>query len=163
VSDARRALRQAAALVGLSVIVAAAVHIPLIGRFARGEFRESFLPAAEYPGIRMVTLAEAEDLWRTGAAVPLDARAAGFFERGHVPGARNLPAAGAKGALPAGILGIPRDRTCLVYCEGGDCQSSLSLARRLHDAGFTDIRVFEGGWAAWTGAGLPEERSDGQK
>ncbi|MEN6561393.1 MAG: rhodanese-like domain-containing protein [Acidobacteriota bacterium] len=162
-SEARRTLRQAAVLVGLSVAVAAAVHIPLIGRFARGEFRESFFPAAEYPGIRMVTLAEAEELWRTGQAVILDARAAGFFERGHVPGARNLPAAGAKGALPAGILEIPRDRTCLVYCEGGDCRSSLSLARRLHDAGFRDIRVFGGGWEEWTGAGLPEEKSGGQE
>jgi len=24
----------------------------------------------------------------------------------------------------------------VVYCEGGDCQSSLALARRLHDEGF---------------------------
>jgi rhodanese-related sulfurtransferase len=163
VSDARRAMRQAAALVALSAVVAAAVHIPLIGRFARGEFRESFFQAEAYPGIRTITLAETEDLWRAGRSVVLDARAAGFFEQGHVPGARNLPAADAQGALPAGLFEIPEDRTFLVYCEGGDCQSSLALARRLHDAGCRDIRVFSGGWEEWAKAGLPEEKGVGQK
>lgn len=162
-SDARRALRQAAALIGLSVLVAAAVRVPLIKRFARGDFRESFFQAAEYPGLRTISLAETEDLWRAGQALVLDARAAGFFERGHVPGARSVPAAESERALPADVLEVSRDRTLLVYCEGGDCRSSLALARRLHDEGFTDIRVFGGGWEEWTVAGLPEEKGDGQK
>jgi len=156
-SEAGRALRQAAALAGLSVLVAAALHVPLVGRFLRGEFRQSFFQAGEGQGIRMITLGEAEDLWRTGQAVLWDARAAEIYGRGHVPGARNAPAAGAKDALPAAVLETPRDRTCLVYCEGGGCLSSLALSRRLHDAGFRDVRVFAGGWEEWTAAGLPVE------
>jgi rhodanese-related sulfurtransferase len=157
VSEVRRALRQAAALAGLSVVVAAALHVPLIGRFVRGEFRKSFFQAAEYPGLRLIGLEEAEDLWRTGAALVLDARAAGPFAEGHVPGARNVPAGEAEAPLPGSLAGTPPGRAVLVYCEGGDCRSSLVLAKRLHGAGFTDVRVFEGGWAAWSGAGLPVE------
>jgi len=157
-SEARRALRQALALGALSLIVAAAVHVPLIKRFARGEFRDSFFQAAEYPGIRVVTLAEAEDLWTAGEAVILDARAEGYFEQGHVPRARNLPAVESESALPGGILDMPKDRTLLVYCEGGTCQSSLALAKRLHEAGFSDIRVLSGGWEDWKKARLPEEK-----
>lgn len=156
-SEAGRALRQAAALAGLSVVVAAALHLPLIGRFVRGEFRESFFEAAAYSGLRLIALEEAEDLWRAGGVLVLDARAVELYERGHVPGARNVPAAGQGGTPAASFPDVSRDRTLVVYCEGGDCQSSLALAKRLHDGGFADIRVFSGGWEAWTAAGLPVE------
>lgn len=156
-SEARKALTQALALAALSVVVGAAVQFPLVGRFLAGEFRDSFFRAADYPGIRMIALAEAEDLWASGTAVVLDARAETFFGRGRVPGARNVPGEGEGTALPDGVLALPRDRTLVVYCEGGDCLSSLALAKRLHDAGFRDIRVFGGGWEEWRGAGLPEE------
>ena len=56
--------------------------------------------------------------------------------------------------------GIPLERTLVVYCEGGDCQASIGLARLLHDAGFHDIRVLAGGWAEWRAAGLPESKDD---
>jgi len=162
-SEARRVLRQALAIGALGLIAAAAVHFPLIKRFARGEFKESFFQAAEYPGVRMITLAEAEDLWAAGEALVLDARAGSFFAQGHVPRARNIPAAGSGDALSREILDRPRDMTIVVYCEGGACQSSLALAKRLHDEGFKDIRVFSGGWEEWTKAGLPEEKGDGQE
>jgi rhodanese-related sulfurtransferase len=159
-SEAGRAFRQALALGALSVIVAAAVHFPLIVRFARGEFRQGFFQAAEYPGIRVITLEETEDLWRTGAALVLDARSADLFARGHVPGARSVPATGSKAELPDELRSAGREGTVVVYCEGGDCQSSLALAKRLHDEGFRDVRVFGGGWEAWSEAGLPEEKSE---
>lgn len=164
-SEAGRAFRQALAITGLAVLIAAAVRLPLITRFARGEFRDGFFSAADYPGLRLVTLEETEDLWRTGAALVLDARAEELFAGGHVPGARNVPSAGSAAELPVELEGADRERTVVVYCEGGDCQSSLALAKRLHDEGFKDIRVFGGGWEAWAAAGLPAERSepDGQR
>ena len=155
-----RVLRQALALGALSVLLAAAVHFPLIGRFLRGEFRETFFQAAEHSGLRMITFEEAEDLWRTAAAVFLDARTSALFGQGHVPGARSLPASAPGKELAAAVAGQPRERTTVVYCEGGDCQSSLVLAERLIDEGFRDVRVFSGGWAAWTAAGLPQERTE---
>jgi rhodanese-related sulfurtransferase len=160
VSEARKVLREALILGAAAVLIAAAVRVPLIKRFARGEFRESFFQAGDYPGIRMIALEEAEDLWRAGQTAVLDARAEEAFKRGHVPGARNVPAAGTGGTIPADLLGAARDRTLVVYCEGGDCLSSLILARRLHDEGFRDIRVFGGGWEEWRKAGLPEATAE---
>lgn len=157
-SDSRRILRQALALGGLALLVAAAVHLPLIKRFLRGEFRGSFFQASEYAGVRLITLEEGEDLWRTAQAVFLDARRTDLYDEGHVPGARCVPAAETEKALPAAVLDLPRAGTLVVYCEGGDCQSSLLLAKRLHDQGFKDIRVMTGGWEAWARAGLPAEK-----
>jgi len=147
----------------LSVLLGAAVHFPLVKRFVRGEFRETFLSQAEYPGIRLITLQEGEDLWAAGEAVVFDARSERLFRESHVPRARNLPATESKLKIPPDLLELPRERTLVVYCEGGDCQSSLALAKRLHDEGFKDIRVMTGGWAEWIKAGLPAETGDAEK
>lgn len=159
-SDARRVLTQAAALIALSVLVGAAVHFPLVGRFARGEFREAFFQASEYPGVRLITLEEAEDIWRTRAAVFIDARRGDLYSEGHVPRSLNLPAEESARTLPSLVMAFAREGTVVVYCEGGGCQSSLALAKRLHEAGCRDVRVFTGGWDEWRAAGLPDEKSD---
>jgi rhodanese-related sulfurtransferase len=163
VTETRRALIQAVAMGALAFVVGAAVNVPLVKRFARGEFRESFFVQADYPGVRMISLAEAEDLWRTGEALFLDARAAGLYRQGHVPRARSLPEDGEERTLPADLAGRPKESPLVVYCEGGDCHSSLALAKRLHDEGFRDVRVFSGGWEEWRAAGLPEETGDDQE
>ena len=162
-SEARRVLRQALALGALALLLAATVHVPLIKRFIRGEFRGSFFQASEYPGVRLITVGEAEDLWRTAQAAFIDARQKSLYDGGHVPGARSLPASEAEKSFPADGLDSRQAGILVIYCEGGDCQSSLLLARRLHDEGFKDVRVMTGGWRAWQAAGLPEERGDGQE
>jgi len=162
-TEARRTFQQALALAALSVLVAAAIHFPLIQRFARGEFRETFFVQADYPGVRLVTLAEAEDLWRGGETTFLDARAADLYEEGHVPRARSVPAAEIGTLTPVLVQRMAKEAALVVYCEGGDCQSSLILAKRLHDEGFKDIRVLSGGWEEWKRAGLPEETGDDQE
>jgi rhodanese-related sulfurtransferase len=163
VTETGRTFRQALAIAALAVAVGAAVNVSLIKRFARGEFRETFFVQAEYPGVRMITLQETEDLWRAGEALFLDARAAGLFREGHVPRGRSLPEDGAGRPLPPFLAERPKESPFVVYCEGGDCHSSLALAKRLHDEGFRDIRVFSGGWEEWRAAGLPEEAGDDQE
>lgn len=159
-SETRKIIRQALVIGALGVLLGAAVHFPLVKRFVRGEFRETFFSRADYPGVLLITIQEAEDLWAAAETVFLDARGAGPYGEGHVPRARNLPAAASGQKLPAEVLELPRERTLVVYCEGGDCQSSLALAKRLHDEGFRDIRVLTGGWEEWKKAGLPEEKGD---
>lgn len=159
-TEARRTVRQALAIAALSLAVAAAVHFPLIQRFARGEFRETFFVPSDVPGLRMITLAEAEDLWRAAEAAFLDARAGDLYREGHVPRALSAPAKEAETALPPFFERLPLEGTLVVYCEGGSCSSSLILAKLLGEKGFTDIRVFSGGWEEWERAGLPEEKGD---
>jgi len=163
VTEARRTLIQVLAIGALAVAVGAAVNVPLIKRFARGDFRETFFVQADFPGIRLVSLAEAEDLWRTGQAVFLDARAAELFRQGRVPRALSAPAEAVEASFPAFFERLPLEGALVIYCEGGDCISSLALAKLLHAKGFKDLRVFTGGWEEWRAAGLPEETGDGQE
>jgi rhodanese-related sulfurtransferase len=158
-------------IVVLSIVLAAAFNFPLLRRFAAGEFREGFIDRREYAGIRFITLAETEDLFaqRTQGAEGLlfiDSRGDDDFAAGHIPGALSIPLGRVKrsgntdtGTELTGTLEFPDAQTLIVYCEGGDCQTSIALAKIIHDKGYMDIRIFIGGWAEWSAAGLPEERS----
>lgn len=155
----------------LSCLLGAAVNFSLLRRFIAGEFRQSFIDEREYASIRFISLAEAEDLFaqriQTGeGAVFVDSRSRQDFAAGHIPGALNIPAGELKNErkTPSGgtlstVLPFPEDQVLVVYCEGGDCQTSVSLAKLIHDRGFTDIRILSGGWEEWVAAGLPEEGS----
>jgi rhodanese-related sulfurtransferase len=166
----RRLIRGVLVILVLSVVLGAAVHFPLIRRFAAGEFRGGFIDRREYAGIRFITLAETQDLFAQkmqGAEglLFLDSRGHDDFAAGHIPGALAVPLdrvqASRKsdpGSKWAGTLDFPGAQTLVIYCEGGDCQTSISLAKIIHDKGYKDIRIFSGGWAEWSAAGLPEER-----
>ncbi len=110
-SEARRILRQALALGGARPSRRAR---PSISRSSRGSSGgssgRSFFQASEYPGVRLITLEEGEDLWRTAQAAFLDARRPDLYDEGHVPGARCVPAAETEKALPAAVLDLPRGR-----------------------------------------------------
>ncbi|MGZ5556150.1 MAG: rhodanese-like domain-containing protein, partial [Candidatus Aminicenantales bacterium] len=105
-SESGRVLRQALALGTLALVIAALAHLPLIKRFVRGEFRESFFRASEYPGIRLITAEEAEDLWRTGTAIFFDARQSALYDAGHVPGAGSIPVPPSRPVIPAEVMEI---------------------------------------------------------
>jgi rhodanese-related sulfurtransferase len=157
--EIRRLIKEIAAIVALSCLLGAAVNFSLVRRFFAGEFRDSFLLREKYPGIRLITLAETEDLFASGSeAVFVDSRSRREFAAGHIPGALTIPLEENRESLPEGVLAYPPDQTLVVYCEGGDCQTSLALARLIHDRGFRDIRIFTGGWAEWAASGLPVEQ-----
>jgi rhodanese-related sulfurtransferase len=169
--DFRKTAREILLILVLSTVLGAAVNFPLIRRFAAGEFRQGFVDPREYAGIRFITLAETEDLFaqRMQGAEGLlfvDSRRTDDFTAGHIPGALNVPLEraqrpGKKEAGPdgSGMLDFPGAQILVIYCEGGDCQTSIALAKIIHDRGYQDIRIFAGGWAEWSAAGLPEERS----
>ena len=47
------------------------------------------------------------------------------------------------------------DQPIIVYCSGGECHDSRLVANALLTLGFSDVRVYTGGWEEWQGAGLP--------
>jgi rhodanese-related sulfurtransferase len=155
----KRLVGGAAVIVSLSVILGVAVHFPLVRRFLAGEFRTSFVDTRQYAGVVFIARAEVEDLYAQGKAVFIDSRRPDEFAAGHVPGARSVPLGASDEGLADLAALFPPDRCLVVYCEGGDCQTSTALARLIHDRGFGDVRIFAGGWTEWTAAGLPTETS----
>ncbi|MBI4428138.1 MAG: rhodanese-like domain-containing protein [Ignavibacteriales bacterium] len=105
----------------------------------------------------MVSLEEAKALHESGA-VFLDARHQFEFKQGHIRGALSIPLADfdkKKGELAK----ISREKTFVTYCDGVDCNSSIALAAKLHEEGYTNVKIFFSGWQDWTANKLPIDAS----
>src|SRR5207244_11637587 len=90
---------------------------------------------------------------RSAAALPIvDARRAGEYATGHVPGALHVPL----DRLETDVARLDPARPTAVLCAGGYRSSAATslLARR----GFRDVANVTGGTAAWVGAGFEIER-----
>ena len=155
----KKLFREVVFIVLLSSILGAAANFSLIRRFFQGEFRQGFLALEKFPGVRFITLQETEDLFGRGQSVFVDSRPREGFVAGHIPGSLNIPLEESRAGLTEEVLPYPQDQTLVVYCEGGDCQTSVSLAKLIQARGFRDIRIFAGGWTEWSSAGLPVELS----
>jgi rhodanese-related sulfurtransferase len=91
----------------------------------------------------------------------LDARASTYFNRGHVPRAINLSRADfARDYMRLRpTLDTAKDQPIVIYCAGGACHDSKMVAQALTALGFSQVRIYPGGWDGWTAAGLPEVHS----
>ncbi len=75
-----------------------------------------------------------------------------YFDAGHLPGAINLPLEGF--AENARRLLTERNAEIVVYCASATCQNSHVAQRKLSSLGYENVRLYRGGKAAWTEAGL---------
>jgi rhodanese-related sulfurtransferase len=101
--------------------------------------------------IREVTIHDVEHL--QGATV-IDVREEDEWRQGHLPGARHL----CKGIIERDIeAAVPDHATHLVLYCGGGFRSALA-ADNLQKMGYTHVESMDGGWRAWTAAGLPVSR-----
>lgn len=103
-----------------------------------------------------ISFEEARAIHARGEAIFLDSRPSVDFGLGRIPGAVNLPLQDFQSGGPILDL-LPRDQPLVTYCDGEDCNSSLELAAKLDSAGYRNVKVFYGGWQAWTGNGQPTE------
>ncbi len=86
--------------------------------------------------------------------VVIDVREPAEFARGKIPGAHTIP----RGVLEMQVDGrLPREATVVLYCGVGG-RSALA-ARSLADMGYERVENLQGGWSAWTNAGLPVEQA----
>jgi len=137
-----------------SALLGLAAHFPLFQKFLKGEFRESLFSSAKFPGLTLIGLAEAEELFIRKDALFIDSRPKQKFSQGHILNAVSVPLEDNKKKLNS-PLNSPFARTVVVYCDGGDCQESQALAKVLHEEGYRDIRVYAGGWTEWARTGHP--------
>jgi len=96
-------------------------------------------------------------------AVFFDARRSGEYRSGHVAGARSLSVWEA--GLDEGIQrffaeGHPPGEDIVVYCNGGECEDSHTLAQKLFLAGFDHVSVYRDGFPDWKQRGFPIHEGD---
>ncbi len=150
----KKTVAEAALIVLAAVLLGLGAHFLLFQKFLKGEFRESLFSSDKFPGIILIGLAEAEELFVRGSALFIDSRPKRKFSEGHVLNAVSIPLEENKKKLNS-PLSVPLEKTIVVYCDGGDCQESLALAKVLHSQGHKNIRVFTGGWTEWVDTGHP--------
>jgi thiosulfate/3-mercaptopyruvate sulfurtransferase len=108
----------------------------------------------------------------TTPAVPIDARGSGPFTAGHLPGAVPAgsalvdPATGAGSPAPLrarlAALGISGSETVVIYGDA-DREAVAHLYRLLRWAGCAEVRILDGGLAAWRAAGEGVETGGGRR
>jgi len=102
----------------------------------------------------LIAVQEALSFFQSGEAVFIDSRHEFDYKLGHIRGAVNLPLAefDKKGDV---VASLPRNKPLIVYCDGAECNSSIELATKLMESGFTSVKVFFAGWSEWRNQHLP--------
>ncbi|MCU0957252.1 MAG: rhodanese-like domain-containing protein, partial [Hydrogenophaga sp.] len=79
--------------------------------------------------------------------VVIDARDAGQFAKGHIPGAINMDWR----QILAKRDSIPKNKPVLIYCNTGSLSAQAGFALRV--AGWENVRVLQGGMEEWKAKG----------
>jgi rhodanese-related sulfurtransferase len=77
------------------------------------------------------------------------------FDAGHIHRAINIPYDNLDDHWNAFIDSLDKNREYVIYCSGGECEASLSLARIMKKRGYQKLSVFFGGWQEWLDNKLP--------
>jgi rhodanese-related sulfurtransferase len=123
-----------------------------------------FAPAPDLPEIPdlprpiQIQMSAAKKFFDAEGAVFVDARDEADYVLGHLPEALNLPFDVAA-TDPALLESIDTGgRPIITYCGGGECETSISLAWFLLEAGHTRVTYFPNGYSGWEEAGYPVVR-----
>lgn len=160
----RNAILQAIAIAAVSAVVGFAFN-----SFSRNGINP-FRTAVKVPvatdstrtgaeGIRIIDLEEARRMVEGGASV-IDARRKDEYDEGHIPGAILFDYYDMGTYRDRVLAVLSNESEIMVYCSEATCEDSELLAKELYLLGFTKLLVFKGGFAEWSGAGLPVERGD---
>jgi len=99
------------------------------------------------PGVSAEYVKKALD---KGNAVVIDARPPRKFNKGHVPGAVNIPTT--RFDTSQDLLPENKGAELIFYCGGYKCPLSTKGAEKARALGYTNVKVFQAGYPAWNKA-----------
>lgn len=111
-------------------------------------------------GAEKIGLAEAKRMFDEGV-IFLDARGCPYYLAGHIAGARCLGLQEYDEKRAEVLADVGKDQPLVTYCDGEGCSSSLLLAEKLVNDGYTNVYVYPAGWPEWVSAGYPIEKGLG--
>ncbi len=109
------------------------------------EAMADYLMFVDYGGATIRPEQIPADDWKNLYVV--DARDAGQYQEGHIPGAVNIEWRQVLDQREE----MPRDRTVLIYCNTGTLSAQAGFALRL--AGMENVRILQGGYREWQDMG----------
>ncbi len=107
------------------------------------------IPELDALAVATVSPAELQALIEKGEASIVDLAPSLAYETGHIPGAWFA----VRARLPQSLDRVPKRRVLVLTSP--DAALARLAAAELEDSGFAEIRVLDGGTAAWRAAGLP--------
>ncbi|MBL7995761.1 rhodanese-like domain-containing protein [bacterium] len=106
---------------------------------------------------KQLSIDEAYTLFKTKAAVFIDARQEVLYKMAHIKDAEWIYHQDAK-ENPR-LKDYKKDQLLIIYCGGPKCDQADHLVDELEEMGFTNVFLFPGGMDEWRAAGYPiEER-----
>jgi rhodanese-related sulfurtransferase len=106
---------------------------------------EAYLEFVDYGGGVMFAEQIPKDDWKR--FVVIDARDAGQYAKGHIPGAIHMDWR----QVLAKRSSIPKDKPVLIYCNSGSLSAQAGFALRV--AGWDNVRILQGGMDEWKAKG----------
>jgi rhodanese-related sulfurtransferase len=118
---------------------------------------KTFPPHPDKPYVE-ITGDDAAALHAGRTAPFLDARRTNVYALGHIAGAR--PFSVWESDVDDKVQsffqeGRDQSQPVVVYCSGGDCEDSHTLAQKLYFVGFDNVLVYKDGYPDWQKRGLP--------
>ena len=159
-----RVLRQALWLLFIAIVAALIYNlinpkgIHLVGAWSPKILEGGVIAPPSYDqtvDAPVVNLSEAMAAFNSGQAIFLDARKKGDYDAGHIKGALRCFLEEFDAEYPLVKDKLPKEALIITYCGGDECELSLFLARNLKIEGYTNVKIFFGGWEEWVEGKLP--------
>lgn len=90
----------------------------------------------------------------------LDVRPREIYDQGHLPHAISFPLMEFDEKISHFLSTMDRQSAILVYCSSFECTDSHTVAQRLTHMGYTNIKVFSGGFRLWQDMGYDIEKNE---
>jgi len=100
---------------------------------------------------KTVTFEQMKRIIESTNFIIIDARQPAEYEKAHIPKSINIFPYEEEATLIPKVFSLPKDKTIIVYCDGGTCDLSHHLAEKLINSfGFKRVFLYEGGWEEWS-------------
>ncbi|MBF8247650.1 MAG: Rhodanese domain protein [Bacteroidetes bacterium] len=143
----------------LPMLVATVVGSSYAGVSGKGFFQEKRTSSTRLRKLAalapaMISWNEARTFFEAKKALFIDARNPLEYRRGHIPGAINIPLNDFEKKKDL-LAKTSKGKLLVTYCDGAECNSSMSMAEKLMELGYTNVKIFFGGWQDWEANKLP--------
>jgi rhodanese-related sulfurtransferase len=140
---------QAGCLVGLAVGMGVAYHCWAAAGFLAVPRATAAVDQAHIVSpLQYASVVEVHAAVKRGAVL-VDARLASDFHSEHLNGSINIHAAMDSKAREAALKDFSHATPLIVFCKSANCGYSTAVAKTLLRDGYTDVRIFRGGWNDW--------------